>query len=139
MQNPELSEFDVEQRLFQLVNEYRISVGMPLLEWNETISEVCRSHSSDMASGLVPVGHDGFNSRIDILRQSIPLLFAGENIGFITGYTNPAVAIFNEWMISSGHLKNIEGQFSLSGIGVARNINGAYYITQIFVACDSGF
>jgi len=139
MHNPDLSESDVEQRLFQLVNEHRISFGLDMLEWNEDISFECRVHSENMALGVVPVSHDGFNDRINNIHQIVPLLSAGENIGYIAGYTNPAVAIFNEWITSVGHLENLEGQYDLSGVGVARNNNGEYYITQIFIKRAPGF
>jgi uncharacterized protein YkwD len=133
MQNPELSESEVEQRLFELINQHRASLGKPRLEWNEVISNECRIHSESMASGEVAVGHDGFGSRVSNIRKVIPLVNAGENIGYISGYTNPAMAIYNEWLTSAGHIKNIEGNYDLTGIGVARNNIGEYYITEIFV------
>lgn len=139
MNNPDLSKYDVEQRIFQLVNEHRGRVGLNFLEWNEDISEKCRDHSKNMALGVVPIGHDGFDDRISFIRQTIPIVSAGENIGFISGYTNPAVAIFNEWLISNDHLENIEGLYDLTGIGVERNQNGDYYITEIFVKRNTGF
>jgi uncharacterized protein YkwD len=90
-----------------------------------------------MAAGGA-VGHDGFNGRVANIRKTIPVVNAGENIGYISGYTNPAVAIFNEWLTSFGHVKNIEGRYDLTGVGAARNHNGDYYITQIFILKDMG-
>jgi len=36
------------------------------------------------------------------------------------------------WLNSPGHKKNIEGNFTLTGIGYARDHKGNIYFTQIF-------
>ncbi|MEB3337507.1 MAG: hypothetical protein VKJ46_08605 [Leptolyngbyaceae bacterium] len=36
-------------------------------------------------------------------------------------------------MKSPGHLKNIKGQYNLTGIGIAKDSQGKYYFTQIFI------
>ena len=37
------------------------------------------------------------------------------------------------WIKSDGHRKNIESQFNLTGIAIAKNAKGEYYFTQLFV------
>jgi len=39
----------------------------------------------------------------------------------------------NSWLNSSGHKKNIEGNYSHTGVGIAKNQYGTLYFTQIFV------
>jgi uncharacterized protein YkwD len=133
LSKPDIPESEVEQKIFQLVNEHRSSIGLAELRWNEVIAEECRLHSKDMSSGSVAVGHDGFELRMKNILKAISFSIAGENVAFVSGYTNPAVLAVNEWLNSSEHLANIESDFNLTGVGVSRNDTGDYYITQIFV------
>lgn len=130
---PDIPASEVEQKVFQLVNEHRVSIGFDELEWDETIAEVCREHSKNMSAGIAQVGHQGFDQRIKSLFETIDFSVAGENIAYVSGYTNPAVLAVNEWLDSSEHRVNIESDFNLTGVGVSRNNNGDYYITQIYV------
>jgi uncharacterized protein YkwD len=133
MNKPDIPASEVEQKVFQLVNEHRASIGFDELAWNETIAEQCREHSKNMSTGIVPVGHSGFDERIKKLLGFISFSIAGENVAFVSGYSNPAVLAFNEWLNSQEHQVNLESDFNLSGVGVIRNNNGDYYITQIFI------
>lgn len=133
LSKPDIPESEVEQKVFQLVNEYRSGIGLEELRWSEVIAEECRVHSQNMSSGSIAVGHDGFELRIKNILKTIRFTIAGENIAVISGYTNPAVLAVNEWLNSSEHLANMESDFNLTGVGVARSDTGDYYITQIFV------
>jgi uncharacterized protein YkwD len=130
---PDIPASEVEQKVFQLVNEHRVSIGFDELTWNELIAEQCREHSKNMSAGTVEIGHSGFDDRVKSLLENIPFSIAGENVAFVSGYTNPAVLAVDEWLGSSEHRVNIESDFNLSGVGVIRNNNGDYYVTQIFV------
>ena len=133
LSKPDISEGEVEQKIFQLVNEHRSSIGLEELKWSEVIAEECRFHSKDMSAGSVPVGHEGFDQRMKNILKSISFTIAGENIAYVSGYTNPAILAVNEWLNSNEHLANIESDFNLTGVGVSRSETGDYYITQIFV------
>jgi uncharacterized protein YkwD len=41
--------------------------------------------------------------------------------------------VVDGWLRSPGHRRNIEGDFRLTGIGVATARNGMVYFTQIFI------
>ena len=41
--------------------------------------------------------------------------------------------VVNMWLNSPGHKRNIEGNFTLTGIGIAEADNGYLYFTQIFL------
>ena len=41
--------------------------------------------------------------------------------------------VVDGWLHSPGHRRNIEGDFRLTGIGLAEGSNGMIYFTQIFV------
>lgn len=64
---------------------------------------------------------------------AIPYRAAAENVAYNRGYTDPVAKAVEGWLNSSGHRRNIEGNYNLTGIGVAKNSQGAYYFTQIFI------
>jgi uncharacterized protein YkwD len=125
---------DIEQEIVKEINEYRATKGLPPLKWNPEIAQQARRHSQNMASQRVPFGHQGFQQRVEILRSEFPYRgSAAENVAFNSGYRNPAKQAVEGWLKSPGHRKNIEGQYTFTGIGVSRGSNGEYYLTQLFV------
>jgi uncharacterized protein YkwD len=84
-----------------------------------------------MASGRVPLGHSGFQQRVQMI--GIPFRGAAENVAYNMGYSDPAKQAVDGWIKSTGHRTNIEGNFNLTGVGVVRNARGEYYFTQIFI------
>ena len=49
------------------------------------------------------------------------------------GYQDPVSTAVDGWIKSDGHRQNMEGNYNLTGIGVAMNPQGEYYFTQIFI------
>lgn len=121
----------LETSVFQKINQYRVSKGLGKLKLNNKISQQARIHSQNMAHWRVPFSHDGFKERVN----AIPLVYASaaENLAFNQGYPDPAVEAMSGWIKSPSHLKNIEGNYDLTGIGVAANADGEVYLTQIFL------
>ncbi|RCJ41301.1 alkaline phosphatase [Nostoc minutum NIES-26] len=121
----------LEKSVFDQINRYRAAKKLPKLKLNPTISRQARIHSQNMARGKVPFSHQGFERRV----TAIPLRFnsAAENVAFNQGYSNPASEAVTGWLDSPGHLKNIKGNYNLTGIGVAANKQGEVYLTQIFL------
>jgi len=116
--------------ILRYVNEHRRSIGLKPLHGNSFISSVALGHSRDMLSGRTPFGHDGFRGRIDRIKKHFGTLHvAAENVA--SGPMN-AREVVDGWLHSPGHRKNIEGDFTLTGIGLARKSNGMIYFTQIF-------
>ncbi len=124
---------DLEARTLALVNQHRASKGLGSLSSNDVIVEQARQHSSNMAKKTVAFGHEGFNDRVAVIQTKISLSSAGENVAMMSGMADPAQAAFNGWLNSAGHKANMEGDFNLTGMGIAKNTDGAYYFTQIFV------
>jgi uncharacterized protein YkwD len=131
--SPTTNEDPIAAQVHQLINAYRVSIGLPTLTLNETISRQARAHSQNMAGGVTPFSHDGFDGRVSAIAESIELQSAAENVAYNQGYDNPAQTAVDGWLESPGHKANIEGDYSLTGIGVALNTAGEYYFTQIFV------
>lgn len=123
----------IETSVHAKINAYRATKGLPALELNATIAAQARAHSSNMASSAVAFGHDGFNDRVTEISKVIAVSDAAENVAFNNGFDDPASEAVRGWLNSPGHLANIEGDYELTGIGVVKSSDGAYYFTQIFV------
>jgi uncharacterized protein YkwD len=122
---------DLEKSIFDQINRYRVSKGLPKLSLNAKISTQARIHSQNMAKKKAPFSHQGFEKRV----KTIPIRYksASENLAFNLGYNDPVKEAVTSWIKSPGHLKNIQGNYNLTGIGVATNKEGEVYLTQIFV------
>lgn len=125
------SSVSLSKQILVYVNQYRRSRGLPALQPNSYISSVALVHSRDMLTGKSPFGHDGFRQRIDQISGHLGRLHvAAENVA-----SGPMGAreVVDGWLRSPGHRRNIEGDFRLTGIGLAEASNGMIYFTQIFV------
>lgn len=123
----------IEQAVHTQINDYRQKQGLPPLTINKNISDIARTHSQNMADGKVPFSHNGFQERVQAIATTISYSSAAENVAYNMGYTDPATKAVKGWLNSSGHLKNIRGNYNLTGIGVAKNAKGEYYFTQLFI------
>lgn len=120
---------DVHER----INSYRASQRLPPLELDDDLSEIAREHSARMASGRVPLGHDGFEERARRIREEMAYRRIAENVGYNRGFIDPAADAVERWLRSGAHRSNVEGDYEQTGIGAAANGRGEYYFTQIFV------
>jgi uncharacterized protein YkwD len=128
-------EYELEHRVLLEVNRHRIAKGLQELTSDERIAEIARNHSVEMADGIVKTGHQGAGRRFESVSQKgLSWVSAAENIAFLVKCRDPVTEAIAEWIKSSkGYRQNMEGDFSLTGIGVVKDRNGAYYFTQIFI------
>jgi uncharacterized protein YkwD len=124
---------ELEAIVDRQINQYRESRNLPPLQLDDRISTQARIHSEAMARGEVPFSHDRFDERVDAISKIIPYRSVAENVAYNQGFTDSANQAVEGWLKSTVHLKNIEGNFALTGIGVAKNDRNEYYFTQIFV------
>jgi len=123
-----LDHMDVE--ILWYVNRHRESKGLRPLEMNKTESSIALQHSKNMASGKTPFGHEGLDARAKQIRKQVGhISTAGENVA--SGRMS-AKEVVEGWLNSPGHRRNIEGDFTLTGIGCAKDKRGMIYYTQIF-------
>lgn len=127
-------EARLEREIFDLVNRHRIARGLPALALDPRIGREARRHSTAMAAGSRPFGHDGFPERMAALRRVMSCNASAENVSSSLGYRDPAPEVVRKWLESTGHRTNIEGRYDVTGIGVKRSATGKLYFTQIFVA-----
>ncbi len=130
------SDTAIQNAILIHINEYRQKHGLSPLKMDNKIVKEARNHSLDMANHRMPFGHKYFNSRIDRLHAQIKNSNAGaENVAY--NYKD-AQDVVNNWVRSPGHKRNIEGNYNLTGIGIARDKKGKIYFTQIFLRTGSG-
>ena len=120
----------IEEEILVLVNAHREANKLDPLVSVEIMASEARAHSQNMANGTSLFNHDGFDGRIGRIKDAIGGSSSGENIA--KGQKN-AQAVMESWLSSPGHKANIEGNFDLIGIGVARKDNGPLFFTQIFL------
>jgi uncharacterized protein YkwD len=129
--SPELSA--VEHEVHELVNRYRVSRRFPPLEFDDTIAHHARIHSQNMADRVVAFGHHGFDRRVQAISGLLSFTGAAENVAYNNReYVDCARFAVEDWLGSPGHRDNIEGDYRLTGVGVAVDSEGVYYFTQIF-------
>jgi uncharacterized protein YkwD len=128
--DPHRYQKSMEEEILYYANLDRKTMGLAPLKMNADESEIAAKHSRDMASGKVPFGHDGLSDRANAIRKKLGELHAvGENVA--SGQMN-AKEVVDGWLKSPGHKRNIEGDFTLTGIGYAKDRNSVIYFTQIF-------
>lgn len=125
------SDTSNQKIIFDDINAYRVKHGLSQLENSDAISTEAKRHSLDMANHTIPFGHDGFDQRMHKLfgqfKQSRGI---AENVAYTS---EEAESVVQQWLKSSGHRENIEGNYNMTGIGIAHDKNGLVYVTQIFL------
>ncbi len=130
---PVVTTTEQENEVIRLVNVQRVNKGLQPLTTNWQLSRVARYKSADMANkGYFSHTSPTYGSPFKMM-ESFGLSFsaAGENIAY--GQSSPA-QVMNSWMNSPGHRSNIlNGTYTQIGVGLAKNKNGVYYWTQMFM------
>jgi uncharacterized protein YkwD len=125
----------LERSIHQQIDRYRQSLNLPPLTIDPTVSAQARAHSQEMAqAGILSHTMDSVDSSPERLRQrrrKYPT--AAENIATTQDYPNPDRIVVQDWIASPAHHQHILGNYNLTGIGVAKNAQGEYFFTQIFI------
>lgn len=121
----------LETAILDNINAHRNSMGLSSLQMITAANQQAYNHSRNMATGKTPFSHNGFSHRISIIQQSIGGSSASaENVAY--GSLN-AKEVVKVWLNSPPHRKNIDGNYTLTGIGTYKDGQGALYFTQIFL------
>ncbi len=112
-------------------NDFRKSQGLSPLIMNPELNKIAQQHSEDMASGRVAFGHHGFGDRQTKASEDIQGMHAfAENVAY---GVNAAKDVVTLWENSPGHRRNMLGNYTYIGIGIAKDSKGQFYYTEIFV------
>jgi uncharacterized protein YkwD len=130
-ESPDLGK--IEREIDERINAHRKTTGQPSFRSDPKVAKIARSHSKDMAKGKVGFGHDGLNDRVAKVQKHFEIAGAAENVSKHQRKSDHAESAVSKWLKSPVHLKNIDGDYDLSGVGAARSGDGTIYITQIFV------
>lgn len=119
-----------EYQMFDITNAERLSHGLPILTWNDPISQTARDHSKDMAKNR-------FFDHTNLQGQSPFDRMKEDNIAFRVAGENLAAGQFSSifahegLMNSLGHRENIlRNDYRNLGVGVAFNSENHPYYTQ---------
>lgn len=124
-----LPENGIDDEVLKYTNQFRRSNGLsPLLMRNE-LNKLARKHSEDMASGRRGFGHGGFDKREKEIEHLLKCHTVAENVAY--GQIS-AREVVRDWRNSSGHRRNILGNYQWIGVGTARDREGRIYFTEIF-------
>ena len=120
--------------VYTKVNAHRLAKNLSELKLDLRLSKIARGKSAAMAQGE-EFSHAGFNVvRVGQIKKIIPFRRAGENLAFNTNEADSAARAVKMWQESPPHLANMERpEYSITGIGVAKSVNGQIYYTQLFV------
>ena len=91
----------------ELLNDHRVDVGCPVLEWHGAAAEVAEAHSADMIARnyFAHTNPDGDSPFDRMTNAGISYSGAAENIAY--GYYD-AASVLQAWIDSPGHRANIE-------------------------------
>jgi uncharacterized protein YkwD len=118
-----------EVETMQLINDYRVSIGLNSLEKINYISVESEGHNNYMIANNV-VNHNGFVNRSENIIKTLGAKTVSENIAY--NYSSPQAAL-NAWLSSPGHKENIVGNYTHFGISIRENTEtGKKYYTNIF-------
>jgi uncharacterized protein YkwD len=117
-----------ELETMQLINDYRVSIGLNALEKINHISYKCEEHNKYMIDNNV-VNHNDFVSRSNNIMSVLGAKKVGENVAY--NYKTSAAAV-KSWLESQGHKENIEGNYTHFGISITTDAAGKKYYTNIF-------
>ena len=119
-----------ELETMNLINQYRISVGLNPLKKINHLSHKAEEHDHYMIKNNI-VNHDNFANRSQNIIEVLGARSVSENIAY--NYKTPQAAV-DAWLLSIGHKENIKGNFTHFGISIRENpSNGKKYYTNIFI------
>ena len=121
-----------EMQLFDLTNAARAIRDLPILSYDEAVSDTARKHSEDMAIHNY-FSHENLKGKSPFKRleeDGLTFSYAGENLAY--GQTSSIFA--HEGLMNSiGHRKNIlSADFRNLGVGTAFNEQSTPYYTENF-------
>jgi uncharacterized protein YkwD len=127
----------LEREVFALINIERRKHRLADLQWNESLAQLARQHSQNMAREKFFSHRGSDGSMVDDRADRLGLgnwRAIGENIAYMRGYDNPAELAVEKWLESASHRNNLLGSnWKESAVGVAITEDGTHYFTEVFL------
>ena len=121
---------DLTDDVLRYTNQFRKSRGISALVMRDELNAIASKHSEDMAKGRCSFGHGGYEKREIQVRRIFQSGSMAENVAYGPSTGREVVSL---WKNSSGHRRNMLGNYKYIGIGIARDRHGIVYYTQIFI------
>lgn len=130
----------IEQKVHQLINQYRVKRGLKPLQKKSLLDKAARQHSrymrdrSNRSRNALVVSHDKFDKRMGVLMKQLATQGLAENVAGLEKVREEYVAakLVDGWLNSPGHHKNIVAGYNMTGIGVVEGSGYTVLATQIF-------
>ncbi|MCF8378839.1 MAG: hypothetical protein K9H49_04630 [Bacteroidales bacterium] len=122
---------NVERAIHNKINEYRVSKGLNPLVEQFLYFEEARKISNKLADGTYEYGDPEIQSAID----DFSVLLGGTSNGHVimTSNIENADSIVNAMLNVPSVVVLVESEFTQSGVGVSKSIEGLYHICHVFV------
>lgn len=122
------SAFEIET--LDLINSYRVNIGLKALVQINHISYLSEQHDNYMIAKN-EINHDLFDNRSENLIKVLGANRVSENVAY---NFNTSKAVLDAWLNSPVHKAIIEGDFTHFGISIRENpLDGKKYYTNIFI------
>ena len=122
------NELSITEEILNLVNQHRQSQGLSTLQSNATAVLLAEDHTRYMIS-LEELNHHNLDAKFQTLIEKEGATGIGENVA---SFYPDAASVVTGWLNSPDHRRNIEGNFTHTGIAAIKDEEGKYYYTQIF-------
>ena len=120
------------------VNRTRVAEGLAALSEDAALARAARDHSEELAARRT-LDH----SSTDPERRTVTMrieaaggtwLRAAENLASMTGPSSRVPQTAQMWLSSDGHRRNmLSASYTHTGVGVAIDRFGVWYVTQLYV------
>jgi uncharacterized protein YkwD len=123
----------MDESILRYVNDYRRSKGLASLQALDVATQQAYVHSKNMATGKTGFGHTGFKQRVEVIQKTMGVSYVSASAENVATGQLSAKEVVKGWINSPGHKRNIEGNYTLTGIGTYKDREGNIYFTQIFI------
>ena len=138
--SPAHGDKSLSGRLFDTVNDYRLSQGAQAVERHAGLDRLAQQHCEYLRQNRGTfslygknVSHYGFDARAIAAREGYQMSSVSENVA-AANYpgSNSSAVIVQLWKESKDHHKNMIDDWTHSGVGVVVDSDGMVFATQLF-------
>jgi len=138
--SPASGDKSTSGRLFDAVNNYRLSLGESPVQRHAGLDRLAQQHCEYLRRNRGTfslygknVSHYGFDGRAVAAREAFQMSSVSENVAAANYPGNNSSAVIVElWKGSKDHHKNMTDDWTHSGIGVVVDSDGMVFATQLF-------
>ncbi len=117
-----------ETALLEIINDYRVSIGLNLLKMDTKIYNVASEHNIFMIEDD-RISHTNFSLRADKVKKATKARNVSENVA---RHFNTNAQVLKGWLNSPTHKATLEGNHTHTVISITTDLNGKKYYTQLF-------